>query len=103
MKKILASVILALILFCFMNPEHVNANVIDTPAENPVIEEYVNLRALDCDIEIKNGSAIISANCRGFQSVTRIEMTVEIQEKFGLFWITKSTHTGRTNDEKTCK
>jgi hypothetical protein len=77
----------------------VNANAIDTPADNPVIEEYSYIHSIDCRVKIRNGSAIITALSYGFQSVTRIEMTVEIQEKFALFWITKSTWNESVNSD----
>ncbi len=85
MKKKVSCIILCIIFLCSIVPEHVNANAIDTPADNPVIEEYSYIHSIDCRVKIRNGSAIITALSYGFQSVTRIEMTVEVQEKFALF------------------
>ena len=91
MEKLKAIGIISFLWLCIAVPITVKAETVDTTADNPIILQYVNMSNAICNLSITNGNAKIVTSVYGTSSVTRVEMTVEIQEKFGFIWITKQT------------
>ncbi|MCR5321944.1 MAG: hypothetical protein K6E85_01470 [Lachnospiraceae bacterium] len=91
MKKMTAfgTVIAVLILLAF--PTGSYANELETPAPEPIIEEYSDMNSPSCNLNIANGEAEVTASAHGKASVIMCEIVLEIQEQFGPFWITKCT------------
>ncbi len=83
MKKLFAIMLLFAGIVAMVFPVKTDAHVIDTPIDDPVIEEYEYMNWISCGLSINNGVASANATVSGKSSVTRCEMTLEIQERLG--------------------
>lgn len=91
-KKI--ACLFVIICLCIMPaiPVSVEASVLGIHMDEEYGLMYVDISKINCSVGINGDTATVNAMVRGKAStVTSCSMTIELQEKVGFLWITKST------------
>ena len=89
MAKTFFSILVVLCICAILAAVPINA---EASAGNVVTPMYTDTSKISCDLSINENTALVVASVRGKASTVKsCSLKVELQEKVGFLWITKST------------
>lgn len=95
MRKIATLLLVTILLFGVTSEAEVEVSASAQEVSSKVDSSRLSLiNVFNCDIVISGGTAYLSAELEAYNSaVTECEIELELQEKVGIFWITRASWT----------
>ena len=97
MRKVAVLFLVTILFFNFSSEAQVSAGNQENDKNNSSIK-FSLISVFNCNIVISGGTAYLSADVEAYNSsVTDCKIELELQEKVGIFWITRASWTESSN------